>query len=164
MTISIAQESQLFIIKKLAYKIWPFAYGEILSKEQLDYMLNMIYSIDSLENQIDKNHIFLLVEHDNEFVGFASYELNFENLNKTKIHKIYVLPEIQRKGFGKHVLDYIKEIAIKGKENALILNVNRFNIAKGFYVRYGFVITKEIKIDIGNNYVMDDYIMEYFFT
>jgi ribosomal protein S18 acetylase RimI-like enzyme len=163
MTISIAQKSQLFIIKELAYTIWPVAYGEILSQEQLDYMLNLIYTIESLEKQVDNNHVFLLVEDDNQFIGFASYELNFENSNKTKIQKLYVLPEIQGKGIGKHLINYIKQIAIDNKNSGLILNVNRFNIAKEFYLKYGFEITKEIKIDIGNNYIMDDYIMEFKF-
>lgn len=164
MTISIAQKSQLFIIKELAYTIWPVAYGEILSKEQLDYMLDLIYTIESLEKQVDNNHVFLLVEDDNQFIGFASYELNFENSNKTKIQKLYVLPEIQGKGIGKHLINYIKQIAIDNKNSGLILNVNRFNKAKEFYLKYGFEITKEIKIDIGNNYIMDDYIMEFKFT
>lgn len=164
MTISIAQKSQLFIIKELAYTIWPVAYGEILSKEQLDYMLDLIYTIESLEKQVDNNHVFLLVEDDNQFIGFASYELNFENSNKTKIQKLYVLPEIQGKGIGKNLINYIKQIAIDNKNSALILNVNRFNKAKEFYLKYGFEITKEIKIDIGNNYIMDDYIMEFKFS
>lgn len=164
MTISIAQKSQLFIIKELAYTIWPVAYGEILSKEQLDYMLDLIYTIESLEKQVDNNHVFLLVEDENQFVGFASYELNFENSNKTKIQKLYVLPEIQGKGIGKNLINYIKQIAIDNKNSGLVLNVNRFNKAKEFYLKYGFEITKEIKIDIGNNYIMDDYIMEFKFT
>ena len=164
MTISIAQKSQLFIIKELAYIIWPVAYGEILSQEQLDYMLDLIYTIESLEKQVDKKHVFLLVEDDNQFIGFASYELNFENSNKTKIQKLYVLPEIQGKGIGKNLINYIKQIAIDNKNSALILNVNRFNKAKEFYLKYGFEITKEIKIDIGKNYIMDDYIMEFKFS
>ena len=107
MTISIAQKSQLFIIKELAYIIWPVAYGEILSKEQLDYMLDLIYDIESLDKQVDNNHVFLLVEDNNQFIGFAAYELNFENSNKTKIQKFYVLPKIQGKGIGKNLINYI---------------------------------------------------------
>lgn len=164
MTISIAQKSQLFIIKELAYIIWPVAYGEILSKDQLDYMLDLIYTIESLEKQVDKNHVFLLVEDNNQFIGFASYELNFENSNKTKIQKLYVLPEIQGKGIGKQLINYIKQIAADNKNLGLILNVNRFNKAKDFYLKYGFEITKEIKIDIGSNYIMDDYVMELAFS
>ncbi len=160
MNIVVATKEQLSIVKNLAYKIWPNAYETILSKAQLDYMLEMIYSIDSLEKQFDKGHIFLLIEDGQNFIGFASYELNCNNSNKTKLQKLYVLPEIQGKGIGKQVIDYIKEKVVLSNNLALFLNVNKFNKAKDFYQKYGFQIIKEEVIDIGNNYIMDDYVME----
>jgi len=160
MNIVVATKEQLAIVKNLAYKIWPNAYETILSKAQLDYMLEMIYSIDSLEKQFYNGHIFLLIEDDQNFIGFASYEINCNNSNKTKLQKLYVLPEIQGKGIGKQVIDYIKEKVVLSNNLALFLNVNKFNKAKDFYQKYGFQIIKEEVIDIGNNYIMDDYVME----
>lgn len=160
MNIVVATKEQLAIVKSLAYKIWPNAYETILSKAQLDYMLEMIYSIDSLKKQFDNGHIFLLIEDNQNFIGFASYELNCNNSNKTKLQKLYVLPEIQGKGIGKQVIDYIKEKVVLSNNLALFLNVNKFNKAKDFYQKYGFQIIKEEVIDIGNNYIMDDYVME----
>lgn len=160
MNIVVATKEQLEIVKNLAYKIWPNAYETILSKAQLDYMLEMIYSIDSLEKQFNNGHIFLLIEDNQNFIGFASYELNCNNSNKTKLQKLYVLPEIQGKGIGKQVIDYIKDKVVLSNNLALFLNVNKFNKAKDFYQKYGFKIIKEEVIDIGNNYIMDDYVME----
>lgn len=160
MNIVVATKEQLAIVKNLAYKIWPNAYETILSKAQLDYMLKMIYSIDSLEKQFDDGHIFLLIEDNQNFIGFASYELNCNNSNKTKLQKLYVLLEIQGKGIGKQVIDYIKDKVVLSNNLALFLNVNKFNKAKDFYQKYGFQIIKEEVIDIGNNYIMDDYVME----
>ena len=160
MNIVVATKEQLSIVKNLAYIIWPNAYETILSKAQLDYMLEMIYSIDSLEKQFDNGHIFLLIEDNQNFIGFASYEINCNNSNKTKLQKLYVLPEIQGKGIGKQVIDYIKEKVVLSNNLALFLNVNKFNKAKDFYQKYGFQIIKEEVIDIGNNYIMDDYVME----
>lgn len=160
MNIIVATKEQLVIVKNLAYKIWPNAYETILSKAQLDYMLEMIYSINSLEKQFNNGHIFLLIEDNQNFIGFASYELNCNNSNKTKLQKLYVLPEIQGKGIGKQVIDYIKEKVVLSNNLALFLNVNKFNKAKDFYQKYGFQIIKEEVIDIGNNYIMDDYVME----
>jgi len=160
MNIVVATKEQLAIVKNLAYKIWPNAYETILSKAQLDYMLEMIYSIDSLEKQFNNGHIFLLIEDNQNFIGFASYEINCNNSNKTKLQKLYVLPEIQGKGIGKQVIDYIKDKVVLSNNLALFLNVNKFNKAKDFYQKYGFQIIKEEVIDIGNNYIMDDYVME----
>jgi GNAT superfamily N-acetyltransferase len=160
MTFSVAKHSQLEIIQDLAKAIWPDAYGEILSSEQLDYMMEMMYSLDSLENQLKNNIVFLLAKEENDFIGFASYELNFQNSNKTKIHKLYVLPTIQGKGVGKNLILHIQEIAKKNYNSALILNVNKYNKAKDFYLHNQFEIADALVVDIGNGYVMDDFVME----
>ncbi|MGV1012645.1 MAG: GNAT family N-acetyltransferase [Flavobacterium sp.] len=160
MTFSVATHSQLEIIQDLAKAIWPDAYGAILSQEQLEYMMEMMYSLDSLENQLKNNNVFLLVKEENDFIGFASYELNFQNSNKTKIHKLYILPTIQGKGVGKNLILYIQEIAKKNSSAALILNVNKYNKAKDFYLHNQFEIADSLVVDIGNGYVMDDFVME----
>ena len=43
---------------------------------------------------------------------------------------------------------------------ALTLNVNRFNKAIDFYLKNGFKIIKEENIEIGNGFLMEDYVME----
>ena len=155
-----ANTSQLPLIAQLAYAIWPVAYGEILSKEQLTYMLSKFYSVEALTEQLEKrNHVFLLIEENERFVGFASYESNIEN-HKTKIHKIYVLPETQGKGFGVQLINEIETRAKKSQNDILFLNVNRFNKAQYFYKKLGFEIAFEEDIEIGNGYLMEDFVME----
>lgn len=160
MNISVATSNQLSVVKDLAYKIWPDAYKTILSNDQLDYMLDMFYNVNALQNQIQNGHVFLLLEFNDNYIGFASYELNCNATTKTKIQKLYVLPEIQGKGFGKSLVNFIKHKAILAKNTALFLNVNKYNVAKDFYLKHGFKIVKEEVIAIGNDYVMDDYVME----
>ena len=151
---------QLPIVIDLIKKIWPVAYGEILSKAQLDYMIDKFYNETALRELIQKGHVFYLAQDDNEkYVGFVSYELNSEP-NKTKIHKIYVLPETQGTGLGRQFFELVKEKAIENNQNAIFLNVNKYNNAIHFYTKLGFVKVKDEIIDIGNGYVMDDYVME----
>ena len=151
---------QLPIVIDLTKKIWPVAYGEILSKAQLDYMIDKFYNETALRELIQKGHVFYLAQDDNEkYVGFVSYELNSEP-NKTKIHKIYVLPETQGTGLGRQFFELVKEKAIENQQNAIFLNVNKYNNAMHFYTKLGFAKVKDEVIDIGNGYVMDDYVME----
>jgi ribosomal protein S18 acetylase RimI-like enzyme len=70
------------------------------------------------------------------------------------------LPETQGKGIGKKVIDEIEKLALDNNSTALILNVNRFNTALGFYKKIGFEVVDEVNIDIGNGYLMEDYVME----
>ena len=156
-------KNQLPIIKDLAYTIWPIAYGEILSKEQLNYMLDNFYSVDNLSNQMDSGQVFELLLEDKNVIGYLGYEFNCKETGLLKIHKIYLLPETQGKGFGKFMIDEIVNIAKSNNQKGVFLNVNKYNKAKFFYEKLGFVISKEEVIDIGNDYVMDDYIMEYLF-
>lgn len=164
MKITQATKAQLAIVKDLAYKIWPTAYGEILSETQLTYMLAKFYSLEALTEQLEqRKHIFLLAEDDGKIVGFASYELNIAN-DKTKIHKIYVLPETQGKGIGIQLINEIKKRAQEAKNKILFLNVNRFNKAQYFYKKLGFEIAYEEDIEIGQGYFMEDFVMEKIIT
>ncbi len=160
MTILEAKPKDLQLIQELAYKIWPDTYGKILSEEQLNFMLQKFYALDFLEVQMNSGQNFLLIEDENVTYGFASYELNYDNSGNTKIHKIYVLPETQGKGIGKKLIDYIIEKAVLNTNSAVILNVNRFNKALGFYEKIGFKIVETVDIEIGNGYLMEDYIMQ----
>src|SRR5436190_1858539 len=95
-------------IRTIANEVWPDTYGSILSKEQFDYMMEMMYSISSLQIQsnVKKHHFILALENETP-VGFASYEFNYNGIPKTKIHKIYILTTEQGKGIGKKLIDFI---------------------------------------------------------
>lgn len=124
-------------------------------------MLEMMYDLAVLESQLDKGHTFLLVEENGTELGFAGFEPFYAGSAKTKLHKIYLLPEAQGKGVGKALILDVAERARKARQTSLLLNVNQYNQkAIEFYGRMGFVeIYKEV-VDIGSGYVMDDVVME----
>lgn len=160
-TIDEATSNDFSIIQTLAYLTWPDTYGAILSKAQLDYMLTKFYSEATLnENYTQKNHRFLLVKEENEALGFASYEHNYNRKSVTRIHKIYVLPQTQGKGIGKILMEKIKDLAKENRSKVLSLNVNRSNNALSFYQKIGFQIVGEEDIELEHGYLMEDYIME----
>jgi diamine N-acetyltransferase len=161
MKITKATKDQLSIVRDLAYKIWPSTYLSIISKAQLDYMLDKFYSVESLKNQmLENDQIFLLIEDNNEYLGFCAYELNVADSKKTKLHKIYVLPSTQGKGIGKLLLAEVEKTAKNNKNTSVYLNVNRNNNAQNFYLMQGYTILKTEDIDIGFGYLMEDYVME----
>ena len=148
-------------IRSIAHETWPIAYGEILSKAQLDYMLGAFYNDTALKESVSqKRHHFVLANEGNQTLGFASFEWNYDNQKQTKIHKIYILPSAQGKGVGKALIDYIASEARKQGSLTLCLNVNRFNKAITFYEKMGFSITSEVNIELEHGYLMEDYVME----
>lgn len=144
----------------LAQQIWPVTYGEILSPVQLDYMLQLFYNPASLRKQMTEGkHQFVMVEEDDEAIGFASWSPAGEP-GVFKLHKLYVLPGRQGKGMGRTILQFILDEVRAEGGSTLRLNVNRYNKARQFYERMGFTVVREEDVPIGNNYFMNDYVME----
>lgn len=163
MRIDVIQKEQLHHVAELAQIIWPVAYCDIISKEQLNYMLDKFYSIESLVHQQELlKHEFLLVfNDDNKPIAYASFGNSSEdNSSFVKLHKLYVLPECQGNGIGKSIIDFLESQMKREKKTLLRLNVNRKNIAVDFYKKSGFEIIGVEDIDIGNGYFMNDFVME----
>ena len=158
-TIRNATINDIELIRELTFKVWPQTYSSSISKEQIDYMLEMMYSNKSLALQMAEGSQFIIVQDTKKPVGFASYKP--VAINIYKLDKIYILQTQQGKGIGKFVIDYIlQQIKDRGAES-LQLQVNRNNInAKSFYEKIGFRIIQEADFEIGNGYFMNDFIME----
>lgn len=148
------------IINDLALKTWHDTYDKILSPKQVTYMLDMMYSREAITEQIAiKGHHFLLLSESEKYLGFASYELNYLS-GTTKLHKLYVLPETQGKGAGRLLITAIEEAAVNNNNDIVSLNVNRYNDAVNFYLKNGYTKAGEEDINIGNGYIMEDFIMQ----
>lgn len=163
MEIIIANRSHLSIIQSIAEQTWPDTYGHLLSKEQIAYMMEMMYSEDALTEQItNHDHRFLMIkENDSDhYQGFVSYEFDYDGTNKTKLHKLYVLPECHGTGMGRILVERVCEEARKYGNESVLLNMNRQNKALNFYKHMDFEIVDEGDFDIGNGFLMQDYIFE----
>jgi GNAT superfamily N-acetyltransferase len=149
--------SEVKVIQDLAHRIWPDTFSEILSEAQIEYMLNWMYSPEKLNNQLKEGHHFFLLV-DEVPIGFVGIE--HQEDGRVKIHKLYLLPSEQRKGLGKRMLDFVIDWAKERGAPSVYLNVNRYNKAVDFYQHIGMNILHSEDIDIGNGYLMEDYVME----
>ena len=144
-------------IQLLARITWPPTYTPIIGIEQVEYMLDLFYSVPALLGQMQKQgHQFVLLEADGQPLGFASYSETAPG--RFRLHKLYVLPALQGQGAGRLLLQEVEK-RIAGAQS-LELNVNRFNPALGFYTKQGFRILRSEDIRIGSGYFMNDYVME----
>lgn len=160
------------LIRELCFAIWPQTYSHIITPQQIDYMLEMMYNPISLQKQMEEDGCTFIVVYDNNLpIGFAAYAQLTEpreqpaneaiNTTTWKLDKIYVLQSQQGKGTGKFIINYIVD-EIKAKHaKTLQLQVNRQNKAKNFYEKLGFKIIKTSDFDIGNGFFMNDYVMSY---
>jgi len=158
-----ATEQDIEKIQDLARRSWESTYSEIISASQLDYMLNEMYSEQELQShfQHPNYHYFLVIDDDLNDAGFIGFEDHYEE-NTTKLHRIYLVPESKGKGLGKKALEFLTEKVKENGDNRIILNVNKYNSALKFYESQGYQVYGEGVFDIGNGYVMDDFLMEKF--
>jgi GNAT superfamily N-acetyltransferase len=143
----------------LAYRIWHDYYPDIITVEQIDYMLERGYTRQVIRDEMN-NHgvIWLAIKTGNVMIGFAS--LGPYAPDTMKLHKLYLLTEYHGAGIGARALAEVEQIARDNAATALVLNVNRYNRkAVRAYERAGWHIAEEIVADIGNGFVMDDYVM-----
>lgn len=146
-------------ITRLAHRIWPPTFDEILSAEQIDYMLELMYAPAAIAAQVAAGHQFLLFESKEEAIGYVSYQLDYLP-RTTKIHKLYLLPEHHGKGWGRYLIDAVAERARAAGQQALRLDVNYQNPAAAMYLHLGFVEVARVDTDIGGGYLMEDFVME----
>jgi len=155
-----ATTQDIDLIRDLAVKSWKKAYLTIISLEQVEYMLEKMYSSEEISSHLrNPNYHYFIIENDSISAGFIGFENHYED-KTTKLHRIYLLSEFKGKGLGKATLQFLKEqVAEKGDEK-IILNVNKNNPAKEVYESQGFSVYGDGVFDIGNGYVMDDYLMK----
>ena len=151
-----ANKQQLELIQELATSIWYTHYPDIITTEQINYMLNKMYNLDSLIEQMNKlNHVFYLISFQDKFVGFISTEMKEDGYQH--IHKFYIQTQEAGKGIGTSALEELKNTTTAKKFS---LTVNRKNFKSiNFYFKNNFIISEVKDFDIGNGYLMEDFIM-----
>lgn len=148
------------LIHEMAWKVFPETYKDIISPQQTDFMMDWMYSIANITKQMkEDHHIYLIAYLHGHPAGYVSVQPQGEKL--WHLQKIYVSPVYQKSGVGsflfQQAIKYIKNV--HPEPCTLELNVNRNNVAVGFYEHIGMHKERLEDSDIGNGFQMNDYIM-----
>ena len=146
------------IIADLAKSIWTEHYKTIISEQQIGYMLNKFQSVSSIKKQVENGVKYFLIFHDDVTVGYFSYNKKNDSLF---LSKLYILNSARGQGLGKSALSFLGSQTKKLGLNKIQLTVNKYNsIAIKAYQKMGFININAIVQDIGEGYVMDDFVFE----
>lgn len=145
-------------LSALAALIWRAHYPGIITPEQIEYMLARRYHPPLIRQQLARGDHWDVARAQGQLIAFAhSYPLEGGGV---KLDKLYVHPDWQRRGLGYALVERIKAHARALGRSHLVLRVNRHNhTAIAAYRKYGFFVARELKEDIGQGFVMDDYVM-----
>lgn len=151
-------ESNIHLIKPLATAIWKATYSEILEPEQMTYMLDQMYSDEKILSDIAQGDQWEILKADNVAVGYLHFKIDEE---RVFLSKIYLKQDSQLKGIGQLMLNHVVQYALDNKKKAVYLTVNKNNAkAIRFYTKNNFKNIDSKVFEIGNGYVMDDYIFQ----
>ena len=155
-----ARVEHLPALRDLAAVIWHAHYPGIVSREQIDYMLARMYSLETMWNEIESQAIrYDQLLLDGALIGFASYGPTGDP-KIWKLHKLYLLPDQHGRGLGSELLHHCETQAHALGAQRLSLNVNKRNArAIAAYQRNGYAVSESVCLDIGNGFVMDDFVM-----
>lgn len=150
----------LLELSALAHVIWHQHYTPIIGQAQVEYMLDDGYSERALEQQLAAGTRFTLAQRRSRFVAFAALSPDADNPGIAWLDKLYVHAEARNLGVGRRLVERAADQALEFGAAMLRLRVNRHNAESiTAYQRIGFEIESADVKDIGNGFVMDDYIM-----
>jgi len=145
-------------VEDLAGTIWNESYRGIISQEQIDYMLEEFQSYAAIKKSISSGYLYYIITLDDKRVGYIGV---LPENRKLFLSKIYVCSKYRRNGIASFAIGCLKEMAFEKRWKSIYLTVNKNNTGSiEFYKKIGFRIASEKIADIGNGFVMDDYVME----
>jgi diamine N-acetyltransferase len=144
----------------LARDIWYRHYPDMITVEQIEYMLAQRYHPAAIRAQIASESAWwdkLIM--DGTMVGFSACEL-CEDPQEMKLDKVYVSYDLRGRGYGSLLIRNAEARARAHGRTRLYLQVNKHNrSAIEAYQRNGFTVSRAARFDIGNGFYMDDYVM-----
>ena len=153
-------KKQIQTVAQLARKIWIEDYIPIIGKEQTEYMLEKFQSVEAILREIqEEDYLYFLIEPDGHPpVGYLAIQPRQDDLFLSKI----CLERASRGyGLGHKTIRFVEELAQELEKSAITLMVNKYNSGSiASCSRWGFRITNTAKTDIGDGFVMNDYVMQ----
>ena len=117
--ISKASGEDIMCIHDMAQVVFRHTYREILSPEQMEYMMDWMYSPANLQKQLDEGHVYYIAYRDGKPCGYVSVQpegIADDGSLLFHLQKIYVLPSEQGHGLGRALFEravaHVREVAL----------------------------------------------------
>ena len=156
--VPVITKDKIKIVADLAETIWKEHYTPIIGAGQVEYMLDKYQSENAIGQQVENEVKYYIILNQGKSVGYFSFSIQEDVLF---LSKFYVLKLERGKGIGRAALLFIEEQVRALHLNKIKLTVNKYNSNSiKAYEKMGFENVADIVQDIGNGYVMDDYVLE----
>ncbi len=144
----------------LAKRIWWEHYPPIIGDEQVEYMVKHFQTQDKIWQDIKTcGFEYSLIEIDGKPSGYLALKMD-SNDRSLFISKLYLEKAARGRGGARQVINSVISRCRRDNLASIWLTVNKHNDKSiAAYSKLGFEIEKAIVTDIGEGFVMDDYVM-----
>ena len=149
-------------LARLADEIWHEYWPALIGEAQTDYMVEKFQSLEAIRRDMSENayEYWILHEEDGHTLGFTGGHVEPET-KRFFISKIYLLAEERGKGYARRTIEFYNQLCLDRGLDAMYLTVNKGNeLGIRAYKGTGFETIEGVETDIGEGFVMDDYVME----
>ena len=151
-------EKEIVCSAQLADEIWHECYAELLQKEQIDYMVERFQSAGAIAGQMREGYRYYLAQVRGEPVGYMGVQ---PKEGKLFLSKFYLKKEWRGSGLAGEMFAFVEQLCSALGCRGYWLTVNKGNErAKRAYEKAGMRIVREQVAEIGEGFVMDDYVFE----
>ncbi|NVK21539.1 MAG: GNAT family N-acetyltransferase [Kangiellaceae bacterium] len=152
-------EEELIAIQTLAKVIWKEHYQPIIGLQQVEYMLDKFQSVEAMQSQILDGYYYFQICSDQALIGYLAYKIHE---NELFLSKIYLSKDARGKGYARTAINFLEGVAKQHSLFCIQLTVNKNNTNTiAAYEKIGFIKKEAVVMDIGNGFVMDDFVMEF---
>ena len=147
-------DADIRALAALATEIWHEYFTAIISKEQIDYMVEKFQSYPVLKKAIEEeNYTYFLAYEEGAMIGFCGV--------KPEKDRLYLHKKARGKGLSSILLKRAISFAREQDKKAIYLTCNKFNQhSLDVYRAKGFKDIDSVQTDIGQGFIMDDYILQ----
>ncbi len=155
----VVKPREILDVSGIAHIVWREYYASLVSQEQIEYMLEKFQSPTAIQQAIAEGYEYYIISRTGIHAGYVAIKPN-EPSGKMFLSKIYLLSDYRGKGLAYNTVAQLTEICRRKHLAAIWLTVKKDNPSIERYKKMGFEIVRPIETDIGNGFIMDDYMME----
>lgn len=158
----VTQLSEIEDLAAMASQIWHEYWPALIGEAQTTYMVENFQSLEAFIRDMNEHayEYWFLVDDAGNRVGYTGGHVE-PSTNRFFISKIYLISDARGKGYTRKTIDFYNALCKNRGLDAMYLTVNKHNdLGIRAYKGTGFEIIDAVETDIGEGFIMDDYIME----
>ena len=156
------------ILADMAGEIWREYWPAHIGAAQTEYMVEKFQSLEAIQRDMaehDYEYWFLVATEEGDagqtkrIVGFTGGH-NEPETNRFFISKIYLYDWARGHGYARRVIEFYDDLCFARSFVGMYLTVNKYNeLGIRAYKGTGFEVIDSVETDIGEGFIMDDFIM-----